>query len=97
MCCVLGVDDRIHQLVEEQDLHNALVLVDPCGNNFVCYGGVFWRNNWSLDGDVVYARDIRDRRLEIIGAYPGRSVWLGSYEEGGELRPYDQGAVVPGD
>jgi len=58
MCCVLGLDDRIYRMVQEQDVHDALVLVDPCDNNFVCYGSVFWRNNPTLDGDVVYAKDI---------------------------------------
>ena len=80
MCCVLGVDDRIHRLVEEQDLHNALVLVDPCGNNFVCYGSVFWRNEPILDGDIVYAKDIRrsgrrsSRRIRA-GTSTGRRTW----------------------
>lgn len=87
MCCVLGLDDRIHELAEEQDLHNALVLVDPCGNNFVCYGSVFWRNNPSLDGDVVYAKDLPARRGEIIAAYPGRSVYLATYLDEPSLHP----------
>lgn len=86
MCCVLGVDDRIHRLVEAQDLHNALVLVDPCGNNFVCFGSVFWRNNPTLDGDIVYAKDISEKRDEIIAAYPGRAVYLATYPDGGTLR-----------
>jgi hypothetical protein len=87
MCCVLGVDDRIPQLVQERDLHNALVLVDPCGNNFVCYGSVFWRNNPTLDGDIVYARDDADKRDEIIAAYPGRDVYLATYIGGPTLVP----------
>ncbi len=85
MCCVLGVDDRIHRLADEQDLHDALVLVDPCDNNFVCYGSVFWRNDPSLDGDIVYAKDIFDKREEIIAAYPGRDVYLARYFVNGEV------------
>ncbi len=92
MCCALGVDDRIHRLADEQDLHDALVLVDPCGNNFVCYGSVFWRNSADLDGDIVYARDITTKRAEIIAAYPGRTVYLATYQREGSdeatLRPY---------
>jgi hypothetical protein len=91
MCCILGLDDRIHRLVEEQDLHNALILVDPCGNNFVCYGSVFWRNDPSLDGDIVYAKDIVARRDEIIAAYPGRDVYLATYLDEATLRPLDEG------
>lgn len=92
MCCILGVDDRIHVLAEEQNIHDALVLVDPCGNNFVCYGSVFWRNEADLDGDIVYARDIRAKRDEIIAAYPGRTVYVATYQSDGSdaatLRPY---------
>jgi hypothetical protein len=86
-CCLLGLDDRIYRLVEEQDLHNALVLVDPCDNNFVCYGSVFWRNNPTLDGDVVYVKDIPGKRQEILGAYPGRAVYVATYLDEPQLRP----------
>lgn len=91
MCCILGVDDRIHRLVEERDVHNALILVDPCGNNFVCYGSVFWRNSPGLDGDIVYARDDTAKRQEIIDAYPGRAVFLATYQREG----VDEATLVP--
>ena len=84
ICCILGVDDRIERLVDERDLHDALVLVDPCDNNFVCYGSVFWRNSPTLDGDIVYAKDILDKREEIIAAYPGRDVYLARYRTNAE-------------
>ncbi len=87
MCCVLGLDDRIHRMVEEQDLHNALVLVDPCDNNFVCYGSVFWRNNPTLDGDIVYVKDVPEKRQEILAAYPGRAAYIATYLEHPQLRP----------
>lgn len=78
ICCALGIDDRIPQLVDRQDLHHALVLVEPC-SSFVCYGSVFWRNNPTLDGDIVYARDIPSLRDDLIAAYPGRPVFLADY------------------
>ncbi len=87
MCCVLGMDDRIAQMVDEQGLHDALVLVDPC-SNFVCYGSVFWRNNPTLDGDIVYARNLAPKRDELIAAYPGRSVYVANYNAR-TLRRYD--------
>ena len=91
MCCVLGMDDRIAQLADDQGLHNALVLVEPCAN-FVCYGSVFWRNNPTLDGDIVYARDIATKRDELMAAYPGRSVYLADYAAR-TLRPFDASSV----
>jgi 4-amino-4-deoxy-L-arabinose transferase-like glycosyltransferase len=78
MCCALGMDDRIAEAVDQQGLHDALVLVAPC-SNFVCYGSVFWRNNPALDGDIVYARDIPSLRDELIAAYPGRAVYVADY------------------
>lgn len=89
MCCVLGVDDRVPQLVEQQHLHNALVLVEPC-TNFVCYGSVFWRNTPTLDGDVVYVKDIVAQRAAIVAAFPGRSVYIAKYTTP-SLQPYRPG------
>jgi 4-amino-4-deoxy-L-arabinose transferase-like glycosyltransferase len=73
-----GIDDRIPQMVEDQDIHDALVLVQPCGS-FDCYGSVFWRNDPGLDGDIVYANDSPERRDAIIAAFPGRSVYVADY------------------
>ncbi len=87
MCCVLGLDDRIAQIVEEEGLHNALVLVDPC-SSFVCYGSVFWRNNPTLDGDIVYARNIGAERADLLAAYPGRGIYIANYNAR-TLRPFD--------
>lgn len=89
-CCVLGLDDRIAKLAAEQRLSNALVLVQPCAT-FVCYGSVFWRNNPTLDGDIVYAKDGEDVRQQLIAAYPGRSVYLATYDPP-TLRPFDPNA-----
>ena len=93
MCCVLGIDDRIPQLVERQQLHNALVLVEPC-SNFVCYGSVFWRNAPTLDGDIVYAKDIVAQRDQIIAAFPGREVYIAKYTRP-SLQPYRPAAPRP--
>jgi hypothetical protein len=79
MAAYLGIDDRIPRLAEEQQLHDALVLVQPC-DNFNCYGSVFWRNTPELDGEIVYAADVPGRRDEIIAAFPGRTVYLADYE-----------------
>ncbi len=74
----LGVDDRIPRLVEQQHLHNALVLVEDCPE-FQCYGSVFWRNSPALDGDIVYAKDIVLQRDAITAAFPGRAVYVARY------------------
>jgi hypothetical protein len=86
----LGMDDRIQRMVEQQRLHNALVLVENC-QDFQCYGSVFWRNAPGLDGDIVYAKDIANKRQEIIDAFPGRKVYLARYNTP-SLQPYDPSA-----
>lgn len=90
MCCVLGIDDRIPELVEAQHLNNALVLVEPC-STFICYGSVFWRNAPTLDGDIVYVKDIAALRDQIVAAFPGRAVYVAKYTRP-SLQPYQPAA-----
>jgi hypothetical protein len=71
-------DDRILKLVDKQDLHNAIVLVEPCPH-WQCYGTVFWKNSPDLDGDVVYARNIPERLADVLALYPDREVWQATY------------------
>jgi hypothetical protein len=72
------VDDRLVRLVNEADLDNALVLVEACPG-WWCYGNVFWMNSPTLDGDIVFARDLEGRRAELFQAYPDRTVYVATY------------------
>ena len=72
------VDDRLVRLVDEADLDNALVLVEACPN-WWCYGNVFWMNSPTLDGNIVFARDLEGRRAELFQAYPDRKVYVATY------------------
>jgi 4-amino-4-deoxy-L-arabinose transferase-like glycosyltransferase len=92
-CCALELDDRIAQLAERQQLHNALVLVKPC-ETFVCYGSVFWRNTPTLDGDIVWAKDVPEKRAEIVALYPGRATYLATYDPP-TLVPLAASSVTP--
>ena len=82
----VSLDDRLVELVEEADLSNALVLVERCPN-WWCYGSVFWMNSPTLDGDVVFARDLAERREELFRAFPDREVYQGTYTNP-SLRPF---------
>lgn len=86
-----NVDDQIIEAVEEQDIHDALVLVQDC-QSWQCYGSVFWLNNTHLDGDIVYAKDMPARRAELFAAYPDRYVYIVGYDPV-TLSPY--GATGP--
>ncbi len=74
-----SIDNRLIKLVDEANLHNALVLVQNDCGGWQCYGSVFWLNNPTLDGDIVYAKDIPDRRAALFKAYPDRYVYYASY------------------
>jgi len=87
-----NMDDRIVELVQEKDLGPALVLVQDC-YTWQCYGSVFWLNNPTLDADVVYARDIPERRGELFAAYPNRYVYVVTYTPA-TLSPFGQTGPV---
>ncbi|HEX5368303.1 MAG TPA: hypothetical protein VFY10_02710, partial [Dehalococcoidia bacterium] len=90
---VFDVDDRLVQLAgAHPELHNALVLVEPCSffADPHCYGTVFLRNGIGFDGDVVWARYIAGSNAATIAAFPGRSVYVASYDPSASLRPYDR-------
>jgi hypothetical protein len=77
-------------VAEEADLKNALVLVEPCGfyGSYTCYGSVFLRNLPDFRGDVVWALDLPETNAALIAAYPGRDVYVASWDDGGSLRVY---------
>jgi hypothetical protein len=68
-------------------LHNALLLVRPCGS-LCCYCGVFWRNTPDLDGDIVYAQDLGpEKNRALIAHYAGRSVYVADFFQS-TVEPY---------
>jgi hypothetical protein len=71
-----NMDDRLVQLVDDKDLHDALVLVQGDCSTWQCYGSVFWLNNPTLYGEVVFARDLPEHRAELFAAYPDRHVYF---------------------
>lgn len=71
-------NDRLVELVDDADLHNALVLADDC-RKWWCYGTLFWMNSPTLDGDVVFAKDVESLRAELFAAYPDRAVYVATY------------------
>ncbi|MGH7484422.1 MAG: hypothetical protein ACREMY_02315, partial [bacterium] len=74
------MDDRLVKLIEDAHLKNALILVEPC-TIWICYGSVFDLNSPGLDGDIVIAKDLPERRAELFAAYPERRVYLASYQD----------------
>jgi hypothetical protein len=85
------VDDRMRSLLNDADLHNALVLVDDCPD-WECYGSVFWMNDASLEGGVVYAKNLPQYNDELFLAYADREVYVANYQES-YIAPY--GVNVP--
>ena len=73
-----GVTDALVQTMDDADLDNALVLVEPC-SAWQCYGTVFWTNEPTLDGNIVYARNLPHRNPALFAAFPDRKVYRATY------------------
>ena len=88
---LFGLDDRLKTLAQERGLSDALVLVRPCGffASVSCYGSVFLENALDFEGDVVWARYMEGRNAEIVAAFPGRTVYVANWDDGGSFEPYD--------
>ncbi|NLG34460.1 MAG: hypothetical protein GX548_03810 [Lentisphaerae bacterium] len=100
------VEGVLPRVVRDYGIRHALVFMDAIGidqrkvdvNNDY-YGTGFLRNDLELAGDVVYVRNLRERNLGLMDAFPGRSAYLYRYvrpqekaflwrleRDGGELR-----------
>jgi Dolichyl-phosphate-mannose-protein mannosyltransferase len=80
---VYGVDNRLVKLQAELNLKNALIFVPGCGfdgSNLACYDTVFNENSLDFNGDVVWARNVPDLNERVIQAYPGRDVYVATWE-----------------
>lgn len=72
-------DDRLIKLIEQANLRHALVLVEGDCPGWQCYGTVFWLNNPTLDGNIVFARDAPERRADMLSTYRNRYVYTAQY------------------
>jgi hypothetical protein len=81
-----GVDNRLQRVVDEMDLHHALVIVKNCPN-WQCYGSVFWQNDVDFNGDVIYARDVPQMQTETA-KYFDRQIYLADYDTA-SIVPYN--------
>jgi 4-amino-4-deoxy-L-arabinose transferase-like glycosyltransferase len=70
------VDASSLQAVARAHIHHALIFVDsnPPGE-WWSYGSVFSANSPTLDGDIVYARDLGARNVQLMHRYPGREYY----------------------
>jgi hypothetical protein len=64
------------RLLKERRVKGALVLVQD-----LYYPMGIIRQSPFLDGDNIYARDLAGRRQEIIARFPGRPVWVFSFDK----------------
>jgi 4-amino-4-deoxy-L-arabinose transferase-like glycosyltransferase len=92
---LFGVDDRLVRLADDIELENALVLVKPCGffKSPACYGSVFLRNQPDFDGKVVWAHYDETFNAETIAAFPGRTVYVATWDPVASIEPLLDGEV----
>lgn len=82
-----GISDALISKIDEAKPRNALVLVEDC-DGWQCYGNVDWRNSPWLDGDVVFAKDLPDRNVQLLQAFPDRYVYFARYLGGPLFLPF---------
>ena len=87
-------DDRLIQIAYDDNLHHALVLVQGNCPIWHCYGSVFWLNKPTLDGDIVYARDVPEHRAALFAAYPDRFVYVAQYSLPASISPFGSTGLV---
>jgi hypothetical protein len=69
-----GVTDRPREILEQADLHDALVIVRNDGG-WRDYAVAFLMNAPTLDGDVVYASQCPPWTGQLLERFPGRAVY----------------------
>ena len=88
-----GLRPDFARTLEEQDLDNAIVLIEDCAN-WQCYGSVYLENNVFLDGEVVFAKDRAQLNHNLLMAYPDRQVYAAKYPNP-EVLPYGGRVEAP--
>ena len=98
------VESVLPRVVKAQGITRAVLFMDQFGegtdqhdprNNFYATG--FMRNDLALQGDVIYARNLRERNIELMRHYPGRRYYLYRFNRTTtrarlyELHPRDEG------
>lgn len=74
------VDKRIINEIKTRQIHNAVVFVKDCDNNWWCYGSVFSQNSPTLDTDIVYAKDLGNPySIALMDFFEGRSFYRIDY------------------
>jgi hypothetical protein len=83
------VEEVLPRVVVDYSITNAVVFMDVTGeapaepdprNDYYATG--FMRNNLTFDGDVVYARNSRERNVEMLPVFPNRAFYVYRYDRG---------------
>lgn len=62
-------DTRIIKTVRSKNIHNSVILVDDCDNNWWCFGSVLDLNSPQLNTDIVFAKNLGDANNKVIKDY----------------------------
>lgn len=74
-------DARLIKEAKKQNIHNAIIFVKDCGGNWWCYGSVVNENSINLNGDTIWAHDLKEKNRELMKIYPDRKYFLADYEQ----------------
>lgn len=74
-------DARLIYRAKEMKISQALIFVKEC-SGWWCYGSVLAQNKPTLDGDIVWAVDLKERNYQLEQLYPDRKYYLADYDLG---------------
>ena len=96
------VERILPRVVERAGLHNAVVIQSDVGmahdraNRLRRYfASAFILNDPDFRGDVVFVHNLRSRNKELLGLFPGRTVWLYRYRRDRNLAELYRETFVP--
>jgi hypothetical protein len=72
-----GVSDLLYKQVKKRGIKDALIFVDckqPPDPGYL--GPGFLHNSPSLDDEVIFAIDLREKNVELMRDFPGRDYYL---------------------
>jgi hypothetical protein len=73
----LQVDQRLQKAVEEKQVHNAIVFIEPQDKHELIVGSGFFMNTPDLaKQDLIFAKDLGQNNKRLLKVYTGRNGFL---------------------
>lgn len=74
-----NVNTNLLKTIKEKNIKDALIFVYPCAH-WYCNAFPLSLNNPSFDGDIVWAKNLGEKNIDLIKAFPGKNYYYANYE-----------------